>query len=82
MEQKIEIFPNPIGQTANISLVDLVSNEPVAVEILDAMGRSVKTIHTYGGGTVILDLSNHPKGVYLVRALQTGKYYHVKFVKE
>lgn len=81
-ERKITVFPNPADQIANISLYDLTSNEPVVLEILDVMGSSVKTIHTYGGGSVAPDIASLAKGVYLVRVFQAEKFYHTKFVKE
>jgi hypothetical protein len=80
-QQGIEVFPNPAGDMAFISLERLTASEPAAIEVFDMMGKNLKSIEAMGGSIVPLDLSNHSQGIYLIRAVQAGKAYHFKLVK-
>jgi hypothetical protein len=69
----VKIIPNPSEGIFAIS-TDVLNGESANISILDAMGRviySSKEVLSAGKG-ISIDLSKHPKGVYLVRVL-TGQ---------
>jgi hypothetical protein len=61
----LALFPNPTTATATLTGVPA----QVAVQVLDALGRTVYATSTTAAGTARLDLpAGLPKGVYVVRA--------------
>jgi hypothetical protein len=61
----LALFPNPTTATATLS----GAPAQVAVQVLDALGRTVYTTTTTADGSATLDLpAGLPKGIYIVRA--------------
>ena len=68
----ILLTPNPTSGQVNVLLPDLGSG-PVALEVIDATGRTVFQRTTASGNTwTTLDLSDEPNGLYLVQAMAGG----------
>ncbi len=72
----LRMFPNPTTQYLQVALEE---NGPV--QVFDQTGRMVLQ-HDGQAGTVILDVSALPAGIYMVYAVSTDKYYAGKLVKQ
>lgn len=72
---KTSIFPNPVNQTANIS-VEISEPTPLLIEILDIFGRPIKIIyndfHYPGHFNFQFNTSDLPNGVCLLK-IQTSQ---------
>jgi subtilisin-like proprotein convertase family protein len=70
----LEVWPNP---TDGAGVVRLVLRDPglVRVEIADALGRLIETLHDgpLGSGAHSMHFPDCPRGVYLVRAVVNGR---------
>ncbi len=72
------IYPNPFGADERAAFtLALARDQHVAVEVFDAVGRQVRTVHdgmlqTQINHRFILDGSGLPKGLYLVRVTGEG----------
>jgi hypothetical protein len=67
----IVIFPNPANDAVHISVPP--SEVETTIEMIDGMGRTVMSMtqaNASGQSNVIIDVSDQPNGVYLVRAVQ------------
>ena len=67
--QKLSVYPNPTDGRFSLRLPEAANGE-IRVEVYSAAGRLVRT-----GRDAVLDLSEAPGGVYLVRALRNGTIY-------
>ncbi|HYE94803.1 MAG TPA: T9SS type A sorting domain-containing protein [Rubricoccaceae bacterium] len=69
------VYPNPFNPQARFTLV-VAEAQPVLVEVYDALGRRVATLHegplAAGTHTFTLDGSGLPSGAYFVRATGQG----------
>jgi hypothetical protein len=72
----LSIYPNPSGGLFNIN-VDVKTH----VELFDITGRKI-LISEVGAGTLVLDIKDHPAGIYLLNVSQNGKSKMIKLVKE
>jgi hypothetical protein len=67
------VYPNPTRD-----ILYLAGAESVAISIVDVLGREIyKSIYTDR-----LDVSDFPKGVYLIYFVEDKKMYRSKFIKE
>jgi hypothetical protein len=67
------VYPNPTRD-----ILYLAGAESVAISIVDVLGREIyKSIYTDR-----LDVSDFPKGVYLIYFVEDKKMYRTKFIKE
>lgn len=76
----IEVFPNPSDGVLFINTVQSVNSK---VRIFDAMGNEVEGLNPTlqsGNGAVMIDLSTHPKGLYLVEVTVAGERKVVKTI--
>lgn len=67
----IVIFPNPANDAVHIGVPP--SDVETTIELIDGMGRTVMSMvqaNASGQSNVIIDVSDQPNGVYLVRAVQ------------
>jgi hypothetical protein len=72
------IHPNPASDYFEINLLDYeLTSEFVTVQIFDAQGLLVKKIQLYDRKTQI-DVSNFPKGFYIVKIDKEAKKLIVK----
>ncbi len=63
---KTKVFPNPSNGLISVEL-DIGNQEPVSVEIWDALARQLKTVEFQKGTTFFnLDLSEYSNGFYLL----------------
>jgi hypothetical protein len=70
---EISVFPNPVTDFINI-----VNNESIHnLEIIDSNGKVLKRFEAIETSTIIIDLSNLPRGIYIARIGSKVK----KFIK-
>jgi hypothetical protein len=83
-ESVIDVYPNP-AQSNFILDVKLFKKVEVSVEILDALGREVKSMsskkYDIGLQSFDMDISNFDSGIYFVRVTINGKLNLKKVVK-
>lgn len=67
LAKSINLYPNPSSD--GLFYIDLrqVSEEPVKITVTDLNGRVVTSTNSMISGKEMIDLSNQPKGVYLIR---------------
>jgi hypothetical protein len=82
---ELRVFPDPAGQVATLQ-ADLTAAGPVKVEILDMLGRSVRTVaeenRPAGPARWDLPLQELNSGLYLVRVQQQGTMRVTRFTKD
>ncbi|MBK8365658.1 MAG: T9SS type A sorting domain-containing protein [Bacteroidetes bacterium] len=62
------VFPNPVGDTAEIDIT-IDQNADMAIRLMDIAGKVVmteKTYYTKGTHHLSMDVSNLPKGIYIL----------------
>ncbi|HSY75564.1 MAG TPA: T9SS type A sorting domain-containing protein [Bacteroidia bacterium] len=70
IEHSVKVYPNPSKGVFNI---ELGSSGTGTIEVYDVMGKSVKKLELNGSDTEYkLDLSNYPKGLYLLNIIIDG----------
>jgi len=78
---RISIAPNPASNVVTIDLTQLkVSNNFATAVLYDLTGRKVMTQNSKTG-TIQLDLTNVPKGNYVLNVLCDGNNFNEKIVK-
>ncbi|MBD2770119.1 T9SS type A sorting domain-containing protein [Hymenobacter sp. BT664] len=76
------ISPNPVGDDAQVLVQASRPLRPAQVGLLDALGRTLPAPAAAGpNGTVQLDLSAVPSGLYLVQVELAGRYHRYKVVR-
>lgn len=75
-------YPNPTQGILHIESANQSVFGPMIVEVLNIMGKRMKSIELHGSSPYQLDLSDVPNGVYVVRVLNDGKADFVKVVKQ
>lgn len=75
------VYPNPAREKVWLDLHDF-STEPVQISITDMMGRSFLAQSTGGGGVTEISVSDHPAGLYLLRAAQGDRSISAKYIKQ
>ena len=59
----MNIYPNPTTGTFQMQLPDVTTK----VTVIDVRGITIFEVQTEQPTALTVDLSNHPKGIYLVR---------------
>ena len=75
----LQIFPNPSNGIVNISMDD-ISGKTAEVEVVNNLGKHILA-NTFQNTTTI-DLSDYPKGIYIVRILINGQVINKKICLE
>lgn len=73
-DETMHVFPNPATQ--NITVSSVAAQHPL--QILDVLGREVKNGTVPASGSLTLDISDLPSGLYYV----SDNHSHAKFLKE
>ncbi len=74
----LRVMPNPFTGEA---LLFVPGDAPIAVEVLDASGRLVRTFTSAASGPHQLDLEGAPNGTYMLRVHSGGSIRHMRVVK-
>ncbi len=78
--ETLQIYPNP---SSEIITINYLKTENASIEIYDAIGKLIlkqQVINT--SGQTIINISNYPQGIYIVRLLSKQKQINSKFIKE
>lgn len=75
-------YPNPTQGILHIESANSSVSGPMIVEVLNIMGKRMKSITLHGSSLYPLDLSDLPNGVYVVRVLIDGKADFAKIIKQ
>ena len=84
-EYKLNIFPNPAGNGSITITYQLSKNAFVQLQIIDCTGREVMRLNdekkSAGSYTEQVNISELPKGIYLIMANINGQLQTIKFIK-
>lgn len=75
-DRSFKIFPNPTSNLIHINLPAL--NQPFSIEVYSAIGQQL----LQRPGTAVIDISNFPNGIYIMRVKQEDKIYTAKIVRQ
>ena len=80
----LDLFPNPAAGRVSLRLPALPTARPATVEVLDALGRTVRQLSVQiGAGTSVeLELTGLPAGLYALRATTAEARYLARLVVE
>jgi len=71
---QIKIYPNPANDNITISYPDVTRSRQRDVNVLNAMGTTVKQVRlSRGDEETEIDVNSFPQGVYFVAILESGK---------
>jgi len=80
---EILIYPNPATDILTIKLPQDMSERQVDIQIIDMLGRIVLNKSFYDSNTLLINLDNYSKGVYVVNVIQNNlKLKTEKIIKE
>jgi hypothetical protein len=83
-EPEIVLYPNPTQQNVTID-VKLLRSSQVAIEVMDAIGRTVKSIqmkrYDEGIQSIDMNLDEVAKGIYFLNVVVNEQRFTQKFVK-
>lgn len=72
MERSSVVYPNPSANGMfNLSQKDS-SEGPIEIMIMTINGNLIQKTSMQSGSTILLDLSNQPKGTYILHSIQNG----------
>lgn len=78
-ETKISVYPNPTSSKIFINLDGYALTE---IRLTDMMGKQVKSISANGSSRKELDLSDLPRGIYMLQLIGQGKIDTRKIIKQ
>ena len=80
----LDLFPNPATGRVSVRLPALPTARPATVEVLDALGRTVRqlTVQVGAGTTAEVELAGLPAGLYALRATTAEARYLARLVVE
>ena len=76
-QKRLKLFPNPVKDVLHI---EMDSEVPVTVEVVDAMSRPMRSV-SGKGGIVDLDVHDLAQGAYFVRVVSGNQAATQRFVK-
>jgi hypothetical protein len=78
--KNINIWPNPVSETLNITIPAGFAGG--SIEILNLQGTSLKTFYPKHQEIFALSVKEIPSGIYLVKLISQKNYFIQRFVKE
>ncbi|GEM_PF-1856203 len=79
---QIAVYPNPTYSMINVSMESKNFEEGFFIKIIDQQGRVVKNIERASiHGDLLIDLSHHPNGVYILKATGHNVTFQKKVIK-
>ncbi|QNR25203.1 PKD domain-containing protein [Croceimicrobium hydrocarbonivorans] len=88
MSEGIKIYPNPGSSNLNIDFIDQkLDAQNLEILIFDLSGKNYSQIAagekvSKNGNTAMINISELPKGLYIMRIKNNGKLMTQKFIKE
>ena len=78
----IRVFPNPTTGSFTLELPEAVEDSRANVEIYGMMGELVQQTTLIGERSYQFNLSDKPRGIYIVRVLQGESLYMEKVIRQ
>ena len=79
IDNQLNVYPNPAHDQLNIQC----DNNMQSIEIIDIMGRSVKSVANIDGSTYSLNISNLSNAIYFVKVVDDNNQVLVhKIIKK
>jgi hypothetical protein len=66
------VYPNPAGNTLNVSLPATLTNATAAANITDCLGRELLTFNLNSDVPNRLDISKLPDGIYMLKVISAA----------
>lgn len=86
VSQSAILYPNPVTESATLSYYSLTNDEPINITIMDAFGRTIRTLTPNkvqaGTNTLTINTSILVKGIYFIRLTAPSRNSYVKFIKD
>jgi len=81
--RQFTVYPNPTNGKINLA-IDFRNNLPATLTVTDIIGQTMfeKKIMNPENSTFTIDLSNHPKGIYLFNLQQGNQSVSKKIIVE
>ncbi len=80
-ELQIKIYPNPTKGHLRVDIANLAERQTAAVQVYDLRGQMLMQVQNISQSTT-LNLSEQPKGTYLLKITAGGKTATWKIIKE
>jgi hypothetical protein len=77
--QILQVYPNPTSDELNIVIPQNLGTNPI-IQVLDAVGRIIPVESSTLENRVILNLSQHARGTYLIQVISEEKNYTTRVV--
>jgi poly(3-hydroxybutyrate) depolymerase len=77
----IFVYPNPSHSDVMLDVSNLNDNN-IKIEVMDALGRTVKTLQGINDPIITLSKANFSTGIYLLRITSENKQYSKKIIFE
>lgn len=79
IDQLMSVYPNPSNGKINLRLAS-VQTEKIEISVFDMLGKEIKTSQMDGNNLQAqeLDLTNQPKGIYLLKVKAGDRIYRTK----
>lgn len=74
----LQLYPNPCSGAVTVSSA---SSSSCVLKVMNMAGQVVMEVTDHDGGTVFIDMSTQPTGVYLLEAIQDNRISRAKLVK-
>ncbi|MEQ8907589.1 MAG: T9SS type A sorting domain-containing protein [Vicingaceae bacterium] len=85
LKQSMMIYPNPVGQNANLKLRTKNTSEPLSVSIFNIKGQLVRELRSErlqkGENIIPLSIGDLEGGTYILRTVQGKESASTKFIK-
>lgn len=81
-EKQFRVYPNPVSSILHLELTKPGETDGVSLEVYSLMGNLLLSIQAPAQPLHELNLSNLPKGVYLIRVVLEGESNFEKVVKQ
>jgi hypothetical protein len=81
-ESFFRVYPNPTTGTFKLQLLNADETSGISVEIFGMMGERVLQQNLFGHQVHEFDLSNLPRGIYVIRVLQGDEFGTERIIKQ
>ncbi|MFH0896009.1 MAG: T9SS type A sorting domain-containing protein [Bacteroidota bacterium] len=78
-ESSFDLYPNPANGAFTIQVNNITSEEGIHIEVVNYTGKIIESLVT-NTSKCVFDLSNQPKGIYLVRVKHQDKIFTKKLI--
>jgi hypothetical protein len=81
-ESGLKVYPNPTSGRFTLEFETPAGEQQILLQIFDVMGSKVQSRELTSGKHHAMDISNLPKGVYLVRVMDRTSRMFTKIIRQ